>query len=334
MNKKNLLDAGIIIVIILVVGSHSIFTAGSEKEQTVRIGYLNIVTSLPLFLAEEKGFLRQEGIEFETVPVSSSNQIVEDIITGNLDCFVGASVVPVLQTELQSPGGLKIFSVSEITPQRPFDALLVKEGSPIESLSDLPGKKIGVFPGSTAANLLKKYLTDKGIDVSAITFVPMPPQDHLAALLQGQVDVIFAYEPTIAVALSAGGVKKIHGSVYARMLSPNPISVSVVSTEFLQKHPQTAVKVIRALEKAMKYMKQHDKEARRLLVERMNLSADAANRCVFLYMLGHEKIDPPLLQQFADMLTALGELKATIKTDTILYRKKRPFDMVNRRNSL
>ena len=320
MNKKNILDAGIIIVIILVVGFHSILIVGSEKAQTVRIGYLNIVTSLPLFLAEEKGFLRQEGIEFETMPVSSSNQIVEDIVAGNLDCFVGASAVPVLQAELQSPGKLKIFSVSEITPQKPFDALLVKEGSPIEGLSDLSGKRIGVFPGSTATNLLKKYLKDKGIDVSAITFVPMPPQEHLPALLQGQVDVIFAYEPTIAIALSGGGVKQIHGSVYAQMLSPNPISVSVVSTAFLQKHPEAAVKVIRALEKAMNYMKQRDKETRQLLVERMKLSDDAANRCVFLYMLGHDKIDPALLQRFADMLTALGELKGNVKVDDIIYR--------------
>lgn len=320
MNKKNLLDAGIIIVIILVVGFRSILIAGSEKAQTVRIGYLNIVTSLPLFLAEEKGFLGQEGIEYETVPVSSSNQIVEDIIAGNLDCFVGASAVPVLQAELQSPGKLKIFSVSEITPQKPFDALLVKEGSPIKGLSDLSGKRIGVFPGSTATSLLKKYLTDKGVDVSAITFVPMSPEEHLTALLQGQVDVIFAYEPTIAIALSGGGVKQIHGSVYAQMLSPNPISVSVVSTAFLQKHPETAIKVIRALEKAMNYMKQQDKEARQLLVERMKLSDDAANRCVFLYMLGHEKIDSALLQRFADMLTALGELEGNVKVDSIIYR--------------
>ena len=320
MNKKNILYAAIIIVIILVVGFRSILTADSEKAQTVRIGYLNIVTSLPLFLAEEKAFLGQEGIEFETVPVSSSNQIVEDIITGNLDCFTGASVVPVLQAELQSPGKLKIFSVSEITPQKPFDALLVKEGSPIEGLSDLSGKRIGVFPGSTATNLLKKYLKDKGIDVSAITFVPMSPQEHLAALLQGQVDVIFAYEPTIAIALSGDGVRQIHGSVYAQMLSPNPISVSVVSTAFLQKHPEAAIKVIRALEKAMNYMKQQDKEARQLLIERMKLSDDAANRCVFLYMLGHEKIDSALLQRFADMLTALGELKGSVKADTIIYR--------------
>jgi len=319
MNKKNLLGAGVIIVGVFVIGFYFFLTPASEQTPTVRIGYLNVVTSLPLFLAEEKGFLRDQAVEYETVPVSSSNQIVDAVVAGNLDCFIGASAVPVLAVELQSPGKLKVFAVSEITHQKPFDALLVKEDSTIEALSDLLGKRIGVFPGSTATNLLKKYLTDKGVDVSAITFVPMPPAEHLAALTNGSVDAIYAYEPTIAIALSGSGVRQLHGSVYAEMLSPNPISVSVVSTEFLQKHPETAAKVIRVLQRAMNYMKQQDRETRRILVKRMKLPQDAANRCVFLYMLGHDQIDSTLFQRFADMLTDLGELKSHVTVDKLIY---------------
>lgn len=292
----------------------------NKKNPTVRIGYLNLITNLALFIAEEKGFLKEEGIGYKTISVASSNQIVDDTVAGKLDCFTGASVVPVLASELQSPGKLKVFSVSEITPQKPFDALLVREDCPIRTLSDLSGKRIGVFPGSTATNLLKKYLGDKGVDVSAIAFVPMAPANHLDALLEDSVDVIYAYEPTIAIALSKGGVKQLHGSVYAEMLSPNPISVSVISTAFLQRCPETAVKVIRTLERAMNYMKEEERETRRILVKRMKLSEDAANRCVFLYMLGHKQIDLALLQRFADMLTAVGELKGHVKVDSLIYR--------------
>jgi len=291
-----------------------------KKNPYARIGYLNIVTSLPLFVVEEKGFLREQGVEYKTVPVASSNLIVDGIVAGNLDCFTGASAVPVLAAELQSPDKLKVFSVSEITPQKPFDALLAKENSHMRTLSDLSGKRIGVFPGSTATNLLKKHLGDKDVDVSAITFVPMSPANHLDALLKDSVDVIYAYEPTIAIALSGGGVKQLHGSVYAEMLSPNPISVSVVSTTFLHKHPETAAKVIHALERAMNYMKEQDRETRHILVKRMKLSEEAANRCVFLYMLGHEQIDPVIFQHFADILTSIGELEGHVSVDDLIYR--------------
>ena len=167
MNKKILLVGVVVVVVGLAIGLCFFLKVGSGQIPAVRIGYLNLVTGLPLFVAEEKGFLREEGLECKTIAVGSSNQIVDEVVAGNLDCFIGASAVPVLAVELQSPGKLKVFSVSEITPERPFDALLVKEDSAMQTPSDFSGKRIGVFPGSTATNLLKKYLGDKGVDVSA-----------------------------------------------------------------------------------------------------------------------------------------------------------------------
>jgi ABC-type nitrate/sulfonate/bicarbonate transport system substrate-binding protein len=323
MKRKTLVSVGAIVVVGLIVALYFSLKGPSEKETTVRIGYLNIVASLPLFVAEEKGFLRDQGIKYDTTPIASSNQLVDAVVAGNLDFFIESSAVPVLAVELQSPGKLKVFSVSEITPQAPFDALLVKEESPIKTLTDLAGKKIGVFPGSTAMNLLKKHLADKGLEVSSITFVPMPPQNHLPGLLGGSVDAIHAYEPTIAIAISKGGVRKLFGSVYAEMLSPNPQGVAVVSTSFMNKHPETAKRVIHAFERAMVFMKEHDAETRQVLMKRMNLSEDAAKRCVFLYMLPHDQIPVEVFQRYADMLTELGELGGKVKVGGLLYREHR-----------
>ena len=247
--------------------------------------------------------------------------MVDAVIAENLDLYIESSAVPVLAVELQSPGKLRVFSVSEITPQAPFDALLTKEESPIKTLSDLPGKRIGVFPGSTATNLLKKYLTDQGIDVASIMFVPMPPPNHLTGLLEGSVDVIHAYEPTTAIALSRGGVRGIFGSIYAEMISPNPQGVAVVGTSFLKEHPETAKKAIRAFERAMAFMKEHDAESRQILVNRMKLPEDAAKRCVFLYMLPHDQVPAEVFQQYSDMLTDLGELGGYVKVDALLYQE-------------
>ncbi|MHC4159286.1 MAG: ABC transporter substrate-binding protein [Planctomycetota bacterium] len=309
-----------IAVIVLATGCQCAPKTACRQTPTVRIGYLNLVTSLPVFIAQDKGFFAEQGIDYKIIPVASSNRIVESIVAGELDCFVGASAVPALAAELRSPGKLKVFAVSKITADKPFDALMVKKDSPIRTLSDLSGRKVAVFPGTTAASLLRKYLGDKGVNVSAITFVPMPPAKHLDALMEGSVDVIYAYEPTIAIALSRGAVKKLHGSAYADMLSPNPISVSVVSAAFIRKHPETAAKVIRALERAMNYMKEQDKQTRHILIRRMELSRDTANRCVFLYMLGHERINVAVFQRFADMLTELGELEGHIAVDGLIYR--------------
>ena len=56
MNQKVLVGVGVIVA--LIIGVYFGWDGTSEKETTVRIGYLNIVASLPLFVAEEKGFLK------------------------------------------------------------------------------------------------------------------------------------------------------------------------------------------------------------------------------------------------------------------------------------
>ena len=317
--KKSVVAGIVIVVVVIILGLIGQTKKDREGSYTVQIGYLNIVASLPLFVAEEMGFLKEEGVKFNCLPIGTSNQLVDGLIAKNLDCFIEASAVPVLAAELQSPGKVKVFSVSEITPQAPFDALLVKEASSIKSIADLAGKKVGVFPGSTATRLIKKHLSDKGIDVSSVTFIPIPPPNMLAALVEGSIDALHAYEPTTAIALSKGGVRQISGSVYAEMLSQNPQGVAAVNAAFLQEHPKTATKIIKALERGMIFMKEHDAETRRILVSRMKLSEDAAKRCVFLYMLPHAEINAEVFQKYADMLTSLQELGGHVDIQKILY---------------
>lgn len=306
--------------VFLFVAAVVLINCRSGTPAIANIGYLNITASLPLFIAEENGYFAEEGLQVKTHQVASSNQLVDGIVAGNLDAFIEASAVPVLAVELQSPGRLKVFSVSAITKEAPFDALLVKEDASLKSLQDLAGKKIGVFPGSTATNLLRKFLTDRSIDASNITFLPMPPQNHITALLEGSIDAVHAYEPTTAIALTRGGVRQLYGSVYAEMLDRNPQGVAAISTRFLQEHPATAAGVIRVLERAMVFMREREAQARQILSRRMKLEMDVANRSIFLYMLPHEEIDGSIFQKYADMLTDIGELNRRISVDGLLYR--------------
>lgn len=321
MNKKSVYGIGIVVIIVLICLVYFGNRITSTQDTTVRIGYLNIVASLPLFIAEAQGFLKEEGLTYETTAIATSNQLVDAVVAGNLDCYIESSAVPVLAVELQSPGKLKVFAVSEITRQAPFDALLVLKESSIQTLSELVGKKIGVFPGSTATNLLKKYLGDQGIDVANVAFIPMPPANLLTGLIEGSVDVIHAYEPTTAIAISKGTVRKLFGSVYAEMISPNPQGVAVISSAFASKQPELSQKIVNALERAMVYMKENDAQSRQILIDRMKLSEEAANQCVFLYMLPHDQIPREIFQEYADMLTDLGELNGQVEVDRMLYNQ-------------
>ncbi len=308
-------------IAVLVAGALAGLGCSETRPAPARIGYLDISASLPLFIADRNGYFVDEGVAVEAVEVGTSNELVDAVVAGNLEVFVEASAVPVLAAQLEDPGRLKVFSVSSITREAPFDALLVRNDSPLQTLADLAGTRIGVFPGSTASSLLRKFLVDQGADVADIEFMPMPPQNHVMALLDDTVDAVHAYEPTIAIALDGGGVRRLYGSVYAEMLSPNPQGVAAISARFLEDDPTRARAVVRALERAMTFMNDDAAAARPVLADRLNLEPGVADRSVLLHMLPHDQLDASVLQRYADMLTSLGELSGTVDVNALLYRE-------------
>lgn len=292
--------------------------SSTDEKTVVRIGYLNITASLPLFIAEEKGFFNDEGITIESIPLATSNQLVDGLLTDNLHCFVEAAAVPVFLAEQKSPGKIKIFAASEITNESPFDALIVDDSSSIKNLKDLEDKKIGVFPGTTATAFLKDFLIDSGVNTQNIVFTPIPPQSQLAALKSGSIDALHSYEPTTTIAVLKSNCRVLFSSVYAKMLSPNPQGVACISEAFLKQHPELAKKVVTALERAMRFMKENPAECRSILQKRLSLDADVASRCTFLYMSAHKDINRKSLQEYADLLVKLGEMKTNFNVEKII----------------
>jgi ABC-type nitrate/sulfonate/bicarbonate transport system substrate-binding protein len=311
----------VLVVVMLTVAGGLLYIASSRQHQpTVTIGYLNITASLPLFIAEANGYFSHEGVRYKSIPFATSNQLVDSIASGNINLFIEASAVPLLALESQAPGRVKVFSVSAITPATPFDALLVPTSSSIQSLQDLAGKRIGVFPGTTAGALLRRFLANNGVDTATLVMVPVPPELQLTALQNNSVDALHSYEPTVAIALNRGDVKKLYGSVYAQMLTPNPQGVAAISVDFLRRNSATAAATVRALERAMLYMRTNEAGAKEILSRRLRLDAAVTATTTFLYMLPHTEIDSNIFQRYADMLREIGELKAPIDVRDILYK--------------
>ncbi len=307
------------IVAVIIVGAFLIFYQKSSETKVVKIGYLPITASLPLYVAQENGYFSEQGVQIETVQMQSSNQLVDALVRGDIDVVVESSAVPALIAETIDSGKIKIFSASDITPETPFDSLVIKKDSSLSSLKDLEGKKIGVFPGSTATNLLKKYLSDNGVDISKIEFIQVIPTNQLLALYEGSIDVLHAYEPTTAIALQSGNAKKLYGSIYAEQLNHNPQGVALISTKFISENSRLAKKTIFAFNKASDFISKNDAQTREIVVKYVKVDKSVADNVVFLYMSRSDKINKDALQAYADMLNAIGEMENKIDVSTLLY---------------
>ena len=318
--KRKIMGISIVLIILaLVIVGLSLSFTSKEKTKAVKIGYLPIMASLSLYIAQENNYFTEQGIQVETIQLQSSNQLVDALVRGDIDVVVESSAVPALIAETIDSGKIKIFSVSDITPETPLDSLIVEKVSGLNSLRNLERKRIGVFPGSTATNLLKKFLSDKNIDVSKIEFIQIIPPNQLPALYEGSIDVLHAYEPTTTIALQGGKARKLYGSAYAEQLNHNPQGVALISSKFMSENPKLAKKTIKAFDQASDFISQNDDKTREIVVKYVKVDKNIADNVVFLYMSRSDRINRNALQTYADMLYDIGEMKSKIDASTILY---------------
>lgn len=288
------------------------FWPKSDISRRVRLAYPPIVASLPVFVAEENKLFEQKGIAAETVSFVNSNDMVNALLAGQVDGLPAVSLIPILHLEIQRPGTVRLFSHSRMTPDRAFDSIIVKNGSQMKGLGDLAGKKVGAFPGTSATNMLKHLLKQRGIDSSGTTFVPLAPPAQLSSLGSGAVDALFTYEPVTTVAQKQGKFRPLFGSVYAELLNPCPVGCSVISREFEKKHPDLAKRSIDAIDEAVNLMKADPAKAKALLPKFASVEAEIAPLVNVVDVTRSSEVRVDELQRFIDLLHEAGEIPKRI----------------------
>lgn len=94
-------------------------------------------------------------------------------------------------------------------PSPKGEAILVRAGSPLETLADLRGKKIALNKGSNVHYLLVRALEYAGIKYSEIEPLYLAPADARAAFESGAVDAWVIWDPFRAAAEAVTGARAL-----------------------------------------------------------------------------------------------------------------------------
>ncbi|MGC5360478.1 ABC transporter substrate-binding protein [Streptomyces sp. DT24] len=162
-----------------------------------------------------------------------------DIATGSITSGI---------TSLAQRPGFKFFTA--VAPDTAGEGILVKNGSGIDSVADLVGRKVAVNQGGTGEYLLLKALAKAGIPADRVERVYLRPDQTAAVLNAGQVDA-WAVWATYAVAEIGSG--KAHFVADGAALGSDNYSLNAVRTDFATRHPE----IVKAL-----YQYLHDATAK------------------------------------------------------------------------
>lgn len=293
----------------------------AQQNKKIKVGYLPMVSSLTHFVAVEKGYYKEEGLEVEANPIKTSNLIAQDLVAGHIDAGIELSIVPLLKQLDNSPNAAKIFSASSITSENGFDGILVKSNSTLTKLEDLAGKKVGVFPGTTAKNSLSEIFRTKFPTLVAPNFIELDPPLHIQSLENGDIDALFTYEPTLTLGIVKSGFRKLSTSVYAMQYSPNPIGVAAVNQKWLESNPEIAKSFFKAIDKAVDFIKNNPAEARQILAKATSLDKNVADAMNIMPLSLSTQIDFKNLSGYLDVLKQIGEIKTTPNPQDICIKQ-------------
>lgn len=116
------------------------------------------------------------------------------------------------------------------------EALVARNGSGVDTIAQLKGKRVGTPFASTAHYSLLAALNQNGLSPSDVQLVDLQPQAILAAWERGDIDAAYTWLPTLDQ-LRATGKDLITSRQLAQDGKPT-LDLGVVSSEFAAAHPE------------------------------------------------------------------------------------------------
>lgn len=120
----------------------------------------------PLYVALEKGFFKERGLEVELIAPSNPNDPPKLVAAGKADIAVSYQH----QHQMQVDQGLPLVRIATLIAT-PLNSLVVLEDGPIKKLADLKGKTIGYSVGGFETALLKVMLEREGLKLDDVKLV-------------------------------------------------------------------------------------------------------------------------------------------------------------------
>ena len=251
------------------------FTLTAAKAEDIAVGnYGSSANGMPFGVALAKGYFKEEGANVTGIISSGGGGTsVRNAMAG---VGYGEANPGAIAVAVQSGADLKIVSDNVLTIAE--FAWLVKKDSPIKTIKDLKGKKIGYTnPRSTSQALDTLMLAKAGLKpedaelVKTGGFGPM-----VAALELGQIDVAPVTEP-----LWSQNKDKYRVLITgAEALPPLDNVVGVVTGEAARTRGDFIRAVIRARRRAVQFMKEHPDQAAEIIAKPFNITKEVAESAI------------------------------------------------------
>lgn len=229
-----------------------------KPKLTIAVGGKNLFYYLPLTVAEQLGYFKDEGLDATIVDFAGGSKALQAVVGGSADVVSGAFEHTI---NMQFKGqDMRAFVLQGAAPQIVL-GINPKTMPNFKSIADLKGKKIGVTaPGSSTNVMVNFVLAKAGLKPSDVSIVGVGASNGaVAAMRSGQIDAMSNLDPVITLLQRSGDLKivtdtRIMSEAEEVFGGPMPAGCLYAPQAFLDKNPGTAQALANAIVRANKWI--------------------------------------------------------------------------------
>jgi NitT/TauT family transport system substrate-binding protein len=309
---------GMVLAVLFAGGLTGVAAAAQTKDLgKLRVGVLPVGDCLQIFVADAKGYLKEEGFSAVELSRMAGGAAVAPAVEGGSLDLGWSNVVSVALAHEQGFDHVFITpGASEMEGHR-VHKIMVAADAPVRRAADLEGKAVAV---NTLANIpfvaAAAWLRANGVQPDKVQFVEVPFPNMEAALKSKQVAAAVMLEPFVTASQAAGSTRALENEPFKAFGPRSLIASWFAKKSWLAANPDKAAAFRRAIAKATRAIRANPAEARLTLLTYTRLSKDLAEKIVMPAF--EESLPEADVQAVLDATARQGLLKATFPAKDIL----------------
>src|SRR6516165_5043648 len=307
------------------VAAVMVLAAPAAAQDKVKVGVFPVSSTLPCYVAVERGFFKEQNIEPEMIRLIGGPPNVAAMITNQIDAAAVLVTIEGMNANLKKPGVAMYISINSQNRTYQMEQFVVRKGFEATSIKDLKGAKIMSAPGPANVTMAKAALAAVGLKEGDYTIDQLDMGQHVNVMTARTFDAGYTLEPNASTMRKMGVARTIEAGVIAHYVLGDPnanafVGGCALTSDFIKGRPDVAKRFTAAWGKAVELINSNPQEARKHLLKNTFTPDDVVDTVPMIrYFMAKDLTakDKADYQKFIDFSVQTGTL--TEKVDVSKY---------------
>jgi len=263
------------VLVAAVCGMLAVFAGGAAPVQaadTVVVAVNPVSSALPFFVAADRGFFKDVGIETDVKLIAVPSLVIGGMVSGQIDVTASTLAIDAANGNIKKPGTINYIALNAQNATYRMEQFVIRTGFPAKTLADLKGARIVSAPGLGNVTLAKGALAAAGLKEGDYTLDQLEMAQHINVLKSGQYDAAYTLEPGATMMQSMGIATTLQAGIIAQLILGDANANAYVggagfSNNFMTQRPDVARRFAAAWSRALDLINNDPKTARQYLLK-------------------------------------------------------------------